>query len=118
MTIFKPTLVGAGLALSLLLSSQAHAHQAAASDQCQEEPLEVRRGMLGLLKDKQIRDARDEGRSDESDAAAKDRLLGRVVSRDQEATIARLEDENARLRALLDVLGVDPERMLRLTEER
>jgi hypothetical protein len=116
MTLLKATLVAFGLALPMALAGSANAHQA--EDQCQEEPLEVRRGMLGLLKDKQIRDARDEGRSDESDAAAKDRLLGRVVSKDQEATIARLEDENARLRALLDVLGVDPERMLRLTEER
>jgi hypothetical protein len=115
MLLIKATLVAFGLALPMALAGSANAHKA--DDQCYEKP-ETRQDVLGALKGRQIDNAHKEGLADGQEAATKDRLRSRLVSGDQDRTIARLESENERLKAVLVALGVDPERMLRLTEER
>ena len=111
----RTALIALGLALPLTLAGAAQAHQ---EDQCHEEKLEVRRDVLGALKDRQIREAREAGRDEQKGLAARDRLRDQIAFRERDRTIARLESENERMRAVLVALGVDPERMLRLTEER
>jgi hypothetical protein len=111
----RTALIAFGLALPLGMASPLHAHP---QDQCHEEAHEVRRDVLGALKNRQILEAREDGREEQSGLAARDRLRGQVASREQDRTISRLESENERMRKLLVALGVDPDRMLRMTEER